>query len=117
MPSSPPEPQETAPPGLRSLPIARASSIEIHVHQAILLFLFLPLLGLFFPAVFTALSLYVAVNAIASLPGLATPNEDAASPYWLGLLLISGAGLVATAVFTARQVLRQELATDLPPKG
>jgi Zn-dependent protease with chaperone function len=117
VPSSPSEPQETAPPGLRSLPIARASSIEIRVHQAIILFLFLPLLGLYFPAVFTALSLYTAVNAVASLPGLATPNEDAASPYWLGLLFISGAGLVATAVFTARQALRQELATDFPPEG
>lgn len=123
MPSSPPEPQETAPLGLRSLPIVRACSIEIRVHQAILLFLLLPLLGLFFPAVFTALSLYIAVNAIASLPGLATSNENAALPYWLGLLLISGAGLVATAVFTARQALRQELATNLlpedrkPPRG
>jgi Zn-dependent protease with chaperone function len=102
---------------LRAFPIARACSIEIRVHQAIFLLVFLPLLGLFFPAVFTALSLYAAANAIASLPGLGRSIEDAASAYWLALVILSGAGLVATAVFTARQALRREFEADRPPEG
>jgi hypothetical protein len=115
--SSPPEPREDAEPGLHSHPIARACSIEIRVHQAIFLLLFLPLLGLFFPAVFTALSLYVAAHAIASLPGISKPIEDVASAYWPTLVILCGAALVAATAFTARQALRREIEADRPPDG
>ena len=112
MPSGPPELHDNRSLGSRALPIARACSIEIRVNLAIFLLLFLPLLGLYFPAVFTALSLYVAANAIASVPVLATPIEDFASRYWIALMFLSGAGLVTAAVVAARQAWLHELETD-----